>query len=133
MIRNEERLKVLKMVADGKITADEAATLLETLDDSPTSGSKAGPASGPGSIPQGGTGKYFRVRVTDSVSGRVRVNVRLPVGVINAGLKMGMKFAPNIEGVDYAEIAAAIQSGELGKIVDVEDDKDGEHVEVFIE
>ena len=98
-----------------------------------TSGSKAGPATGPSSIPLSGNGRYFRVRVTDSTTGRVRVNVRLPVGVINAGLKMGMKFAPNVEGIDYAEIAAAIQSGEMGKIVDVEDVKDGEHVEVFIE
>jgi hypothetical protein len=121
------------MVADGKITADEAATLLETLDEGQASASKAAPAAGPTSIPQGGAGRYFRVRVTDTITGRVRVNVRLPVGVINAGLKMGMKFAPNVEGVDYAAIAAAIQSGEMGKIVDVDDDKDGERVEVFIE
>ena len=73
------------------------------------------------------------MRVTDSISGRVRVNVRLPVGVINAGLKLGMKFAPNVEGVDYKEIADMIQAGGIGKIVDVEDVKDGEHVEVFIE
>jgi hypothetical protein len=130
MIRTEERMKVLKMVADGKITASEAATLLETLDDSPASGGKTPPVTG---IPQSGSGRYFRVRVTDSNTGRVRVNVRLPVGVINAGLKMGMKFAPNVEGIDYSEIAAAIQSGEIGKIVDVDDDKDGERVEVFIE
>ncbi len=130
MIRNEERIKVLKMVADGKITAEEAATLLETLDEAPVSGkaSQAGP-SPTSSQP----GRYFRVRVTDTDTGRVRVNVRLPVGIINAGMKIGMKFAPQVEGVDYQEIAEMIQSGETGKIVDVEDNKDGEHVEVFIE
>ncbi len=128
MIRNEERIKVLKMVADGKITAEEAAVLLETLDEAPASSSKAqsGPASGQ-------PGRYFRVRVTDTDTGKVRVNVRLPVGVINAGMKLGMKFAPQVEGVDYHEITEMINSGETGKIVDVEDDKDGEHVEVFIE
>ncbi len=128
MIRNEERLKILKMVSDGKITADEATILLETLDEGPVAGGKGQPG-----VQQGIPGKYFRVRVTDSVSGKVRVNVRLPVGVINAGLKLGMKFAPNVEGVDYKEIADMIQAGGVGKIVDVEDDKDGEHVEVFIE
>ena len=30
-------------------------------------------------------------------------------------------------------LAAMINSGEVGQIVDVMDDKDGEHVEVFIE
>ncbi len=128
MIRSEERIKVLKMVADGKITAEEAATLLETLDEAPASTSKAPPAPTPSQ-----PGRYFRVRVTDTDTGKVRVNVRLPVGVINAGMKLGMKFAPQVEGVDYHEIAEMIQSGETGKIVDVEDDKDGEHVEVFIE
>lgn len=133
MIRNEERLKVLKMVADGKITAEEATILLEALDEGPVAAGKAGPAGGPSGSGQAGQGRYFRVRVTDSTSGRVRVNVRLPVGVINAGLKLGMKFAPNVEGVDYKEIADMIQAGGIGKIVDVDDDKDGEHVEVFIE
>ena len=134
MIRNEERLKVLKMVADGKITAEEATILLEALDEGPVSAGKAGSAAAPsGSGQAGQRGRYFRVRVTNSISGRVRVNVRLPVGVINAGLKLGMKFAPNVEGVDYKEIADMIQAGGIGKIVDVEDVKDGEHVEVFIE
>jgi hypothetical protein len=128
MIRNEERIKVLKMVADGKITAEEAAVLLETLDEAPAANSKAQPSRAPGQ-----PGRYFRVRVTDTDTGKVRVNVRLPVGVINAGMKLGMKFAPQVEGVDYHEIAEMIQAGETGKIVDVEDDKDGEHVEVFIE
>lgn len=128
MIRNEERMKVLKMVSDGKITAEEATTLLETLDEG---AAPAGAKTVPGvqAIP----GRYFRVRVTDGATGKVRVNVRLPVGVINAGLKLGMKFAPNVEGVDYKEIAEMIQAGGIGKIVDVADDKDGEHVEVFIE
>ena len=128
MIRNEERIKVLKMVANGTITADEAAVLLETLDEASTASSKAQPGPTPGR-----PGRYFRVRVTDTDTGKVRVNVRLPVGVINAGMKLGMKFAPQVEGVDYHEIAEMIQAGETGKIVDVEDDKDGEHVEVFIE
>ncbi len=130
MIRNEERIKVLKMVADGKITAEEAAVLLETLDEAPSAASGSKAQTGPTASQPG---RYFRVRVTDTDTGRVRVNVRLPVGVINAGMKLGMKFAPQVEGVDYQEIAAMINSGETGKIVDVEDDKDGEHVEVFIE
>ena len=31
---SEERRKILQMVADGKISADEAATLMRALDDS---------------------------------------------------------------------------------------------------
>lgn len=131
MIRNEERLKVLKMVADGKITAEQATTLLEALDESPTSAAKGQPGAGGTTVAQ--MGRFFRVRVTDKVTGRVRVNVRLPVGIINAGMKLGMRFAPQVEGVDYQEVAEMIRAGGIGKIVDVEDEEDSEHVEIFIE
>ena len=125
---NEERLKVLKMVQEGKISADEAAKLLEALeqDASPRQQQSGGEATG-------GAGRWFRVRVTDSDSGRTRVNVRMPLGVVNAGIKMGMKFAPELEGVDPQEIISLVQSGEIGQIVDAYDDDDDQHVEIFIE
>jgi hypothetical protein len=47
---------------------------------------------------------------------------------------MGARFAPaGLEGLDMDKIIAAIKSGGDGKIVDVSDEEDGEHVEVFIE
>jgi hypothetical protein len=61
------------------------------------------------------------------------VNVRLPVSVINAGVKMGARFSPQVEGLDMHELMQYIRSGMIGKIVDVYDDEDGEHVEVFLE
>ncbi len=73
------------------------------------------------------------VRVTDTDSGKTRVNVRLPVGLIRAGVKMGAKFAPEIEGMDIEQLMTFINSGEIGQVVDVLDEEDGEHVEVFIE
>lgn len=130
MIRTEERMKVLRMVESGKITAEEATQLLEALDEAPTS--PKGPTPPP-SVPPNMAGRYFRVRVTDTDTGKVRVNVRLPVGVVSAGLKMGMRFAPQVEGLDLKALGEMLSSGELGQIVDVIDDKDGEHVEVFIE
>jgi hypothetical protein len=130
MIRGEEKMKVLRMVESGKITAEEATQLLESLDEAPTS-PKGAPASS--AAPPSSSGRWFRVRVTDAETGKPRVNVRLPVGVINAGLKMGMRFAPQMEGLDVDAISTMINSGEIGQIVDVLDDKNGEHVEVFIE
>jgi hypothetical protein len=132
MIRNEERLKVLKMVQEGKITVDEATELLQSLDEAPAKSSPP-PAAASSASPAGSGKRWFRVRVTDGDSGRVRVNVRLPVGVVNAGLKMGMKFVPQMEGMDVQALSELINSGETGQIVDVYDDDDGEHVEVFIE
>ena len=74
-----------------------------------------------------------RQSVTDTDTGKVRVNVRLPLGVVKAGLKMGMRFVPEAEGLDKEQLMTAIDQGVVGTIFDMYDDKDGEHVEVVIE
>ncbi len=80
------------------------------------------------------TGKWFRVRVTDLRTGTSKANVNIPMGMVNFGMKIGAKFAPaDLEGLDMNQIIEAIQSGGTGKIVDVEDENKGEHVEVFVE
>jgi hypothetical protein len=71
--------------------------------------------------------------VTDTDTGKSRVNVRLPVSLINSGMRMGARFAPEIEGLDMEDLNAWLNSGEVGQIVDIYDDEDGEHVEVFLE
>ncbi len=132
MTSNEERLKILQMLQNGTINADQAAKLLETLGSSTKNHEVPSPPQPP--LPPGHRGgKYFRVRVTDTDTGKTRVNVRLPVGLVGAGIKMGMKFSPEIEGIDANVLQNFLESGEIGQIVDVYDDEDGEHVEVFIE
>ena len=66
-------------------------------------------------------------------NGRNKVNVNIPVGLVNVGLKMGARFAPEVEGVDFEEIMEAIRSGQQGKIMDVTDEEGGERVEIFVE
>ena len=120
----EERMQILKMIEEGKLSAEEGAKLLAAL----SSGSKAEATR------QEGSGrKLFRVRVTDLASGRNKVNINIPMSLVNVGLKMGARFAPDIEGLDFNEIMAAIRSGSEGKIVDVVDEDDGERVEIYVE
>jgi len=123
MATTEERMQILKMIESGQITAEEGAKLLAALNKA--SEPKTGP---PGSAP-----KWFRVRVTDLETGRQKVSVNIPVGLVNVGMKMGARFAPEVEGVDFEEVMAAIKSGTQGKVIDVIDEEDGERVEVFIE
>ncbi len=78
--------------------------------------------------------KTFRVRVTDLKTGKSKANVSIPIGLVNFGLKMGKKFAPaELEAVDADLLMDAIKNGGEGKIVDVEDEEKGDHVEVYIE
>lgn len=128
MATQEERMQILKMIESRQITAEEGAKLLSALGETDRAESK-GPQPSPST-----SGKWFRVRVTDLKSGKRKVNVNIPLGLVDVGMKMGAKFAPaGLEGLDMQQIIAAIKTGGEGKIVDVEDEEDGEHVEVFIE
>jgi hypothetical protein len=136
MVASEERLKVLRMVQEGKITAEEAVKLLEALEETATAPRKRTPPPPPfppEPYPGGRSGRWLQMRVTDTDTGKVRVNVRLPIGVVKAGLKMGMRFVPEAEGLKTDQLLAAIDEGTVGTVFDLFDDKDGEHVEVFIE
>ncbi len=127
MSTSEERLRILKMVQEGKISAEQAIQLIEALDvrpEIPEPPTPPAPPRGP---------RWLRVRVTDTNTGKVRVNVRLPINVVSAGLKMGARFSPEVEGLDMDMLMSFIRSGEVGQVVDVYDEEDGEHVEVFVE
>lgn len=121
----EERMKILKMIEDGKITAEEGAKLLAALADSRR--------TPPLATATGSQARWFRVRVTDTATGRTKVNVNLPMGLVNVGLKMSARFAPELDQEQMGAIAEALKTGAMGKVLDVIDEDDGEHVEVFIE
>ncbi len=129
MATADERMQILKMIEAKQITAEEGAKLLGALGESDRADNGKSYSPSPST-----SGKWFRVRVTDLKSGKRKVNVNIPLGLVDVGMKMGAKFAPaGLEGLDMQQIIAAIKSGGQGKIVDVEDEEDGEHVEVFIE
>jgi hypothetical protein len=126
---NEERMMILKMLQEGKISADEAAKLLESLESS----GKKKEENKPAEESQKGEGKFFRVSITNTVTGRSRANIRMPLSVMGIGMKFGAHFAPQIDGVESEQLMDAIRNGQKGKIIDVYDDDEGEHVEIFIE
>lgn len=122
----EERMKVLKMIEEGKISAEEGAKLLAALAES-----RKTPSVTLGGA--GGEARWFRVRVSDLTTGKPKVNVNLPMGLVNVGIKMGARFAPGLEAEQMEALAEALRSGATGKVIDVTDEDDGERVEIFIE
>lgn len=127
MATTEERLKILKMIEEGKISAEEGAKLLSALSDNRRTPTPPIPPRGPGAA------RWLRVRVTDLRTGRSKATVQIPLGLLDAGMKIGAHFAPEVDGVDMNELMAALRAGMTGKIIDAIDEKDGEHVEIFVE
>lgn len=126
---NEEISRILKMVEEGKITADKAQELIEAIGDKKTSTSVQ--------LAQDDDiiNKTLKIRV-NSHEGDV-VNVNLPIKFIKTVLKTFGKIPINtdvkgMENIDLNLIAEAIDNGISGKIVDV-NSADGDIVEVTIE
>jgi hypothetical protein len=128
MTTSEERMRILQMIQDGTISAEDGIRLMDSIEKSKKVTGSEEPAADKSQM-----ARFFRIRVTDTNTGKTRVNVRLPVSVVNSGLKMGARFAPAVDGLNTADLMQFIREGTIGKIVDVYDDEDGEHVEVFLE
>ena len=127
MATTEERLKILKMVEDGKISAEDAAKLLAALNE----GRKNAPPPAAGA--SGGEARWFRVRISELASGKTTTTVNIPLGLVNAGIKMGARFVPSWDSGQMEAVTEALRSGASGKIIDVTDDDKGERVEIFVE
>ena len=123
----EERLKILNMINEGKISPEEGTKLLTALTESRKLAPKGNLKS------YGGGKKWLRVRVTDMETGKSKATVNLPLGLLDAGMIIASKYAPDIKDIAFDEMVASIDSGAEGKIIDVYDEEDGEHVEIFIE
>ena len=124
---SEERARILQMVSENKIDAQEAARLLGAMNNAPAASAGEPQAAGKGGA------RWFRVRVTNMETGRTKVNVNLPLSLVKVGMRMGAHFAPEVQELDWDELMAAIQEGAAGKLVEVEDIEDGEKVEVYVE
>ena len=122
----EDRMQILNMVAERIISADEGAKLLAALEPE----QKREPDQ---SITGPSRPRWVRVRVTDLETGRSKVNINLPMGLVEVGARLGARFAPELQGMDIHDIVEQVKSGAQGKIVEVEDIEDGERVEIYVE
>src|SRR5262249_13812930 len=133
-VSENERLRILELLEQGKITAAEAAELLAALSGRSQQGRRRergrwlveelGPPSH--------RARWIRVRVTDERTGRVRTNVSVPIGMVGFGLGFARRFrsVPGVSVVD--EMFEAVRSGRRGTIFDVSNEG-GERVEILID
>ena len=126
MVTSEERMKILKMVSDGKVSAEEGSQLISDLSQRTDDSKKSNKRSL--------SRQTLRVRVTDMSSGKTKVNVNVPMRLVDAGLNIASQFVPEMENAQMMEaVKEALSENINGKIVDVIDEEDREHVEIFIE
>jgi hypothetical protein len=137
----ESRKKILQMLADGKITVDEAAVLLEKVT-SGDSASQPEPPTPPEPPEPGSSRKprYLRVLV-ESADGD-NVNVRVPLSLIKTGIKLkalipaGAADAVSEKGFDLSRLAELDEDELVQALSEIQVDVDsanGDTVKVFTE
>jgi hypothetical protein len=119
---------VLRLVADGRLTAQEAGPILDALGATQPAGSqpRPDPARSTAAAPGGGAGRAIRLEVTDA--GRKVVGLRVPLALGRAALER----IPGISEATSQRIRDAIETGLTGPILDV-DDPEGDRVRIVIE
>lgn len=125
----DEKIRILKMIEEGKITSAEGEKLLAAIDEKSTKIEKEKIDGAP---------KWLKIRVFEEneKGKKTKVNINVPIAIVETGLKIGKGFDENLDsalnGVDFNDIMDMIRSGAEGKIVDIETDE-GETVEIYIE
>ncbi|MEG8177680.1 DUF2089 domain-containing protein [Nocardia terpenica] len=88
---NEQRKDVLDMLAEGKITAEEAERLLAALE-----GDRL-PGASSLDVRTKGRAKYLRVMMDDGDNGGSgRINVRVPLQLLRAGVRLAALVPPQV-------------------------------------
>ena len=151
---SQERQRILNMIADGTISAADGVRLLgslrpggapadtdEALPTEPTVTTASEEATREATAAEPTTavtpaptprGKWLSIRVTDLTSGRQRVNVNVPLGVVSWGLRMGDRYGARLPFA-VEELEAALADSADHRLIDVEDYDGGQRVEITIQ
>ena len=134
----DDKLRILKMLENGTINASEAAELLNAIQNEPLEKANAELMSVDTPEGEQKRAKWMRIQVTNTKTDKKMVNIRVPLALIRWAGKSQMLKTINIgDGkkldLDDDLINQALNNGEPGIFVDVEDEDDGEHVIIGLE
>ncbi len=124
--------RVLKLVAEGRLTAAEAAPILDALS---AKGGKASKGSteeasfeSPADASNGESrpARFARIQVIEG--GRRAVDLRVPISLG----KLALARVPGLSGPQLNDVQSAIESGSRGPILDIQD-SDGDGVRIVLE
>ena len=87
---NEERMKILNMLSEGKITSAEADKLLSTIeiDNRKSTGENS----------QDGFPKYFYIHVDSNGEKAEKVDIKVPMALIKAGVNLASLMSDDMQG-----------------------------------
>jgi hypothetical protein len=123
-VLKEERDRVLHMLEEGQITAEQAAELLDALE------GEREPERSPRTRE-----RTLRVRVTkmDARSQKVQTLAAIPLQVIKSSISLSVNLFPQLDNEALRNLLRSIERGSTGRLLDLQDLERGERLEIFVE
>lgn len=119
----DERNRILNMVESGQITAAQAAQLLDAL---------LPEHEQPGERVRNRT---VRIWMTDMATNSKKMNVTatMPINLISMTLHLLTRMAPQLNDGTIQNVMHAIERGNTGRLLDLQDLEEGKRIEIFVE
>ena len=119
----DERNRILNMIESGQITAAQAAQLLDALvpeQEQPVERARK---------------RVVRIWMTDIATNRKKVNVTatMPINMISMILRLLTRVVPQLDDGTLQNLIRAIERGNTGRLLDLQDLEEGKRLEIFIE
>ncbi len=118
MACSEERMQILTMLKEGKISVEEAARLLEAVE------------SGTRSVDASSAADHIVIKVTEHNVERAHVSI--PLHLARIAWKFIPKDALQVD-IDFNAIFTSIQAGARGKLLEIDQPDEKQKVEIFLE
>lgn len=145
------RKEILEMLSQGQIDVERATELLAQAPASPAPEPPPAPEAAaeppqPPPVPSPapppapprpatpGKPRWLHIEVNELDSGRNRVRVNVPLGLMRFGIKIGARFTNELERDVVDEMLQALDGEEIGgTLVEVEDVEDNERVHIYVD
>ncbi|NLG88123.1 MAG: hypothetical protein GX494_02710 [Clostridiaceae bacterium] len=129
MMKNisEERMQILKMIEEGKLSAAEAMDLMNALEKD-AADEELAPKK---------PAKWLKIRVK-TMEDKTKVKLNIPISPVDVGLRLRAAYVTELkeaglDQIDMKEVIEAVKNGAEGKIVDIEDEESQTKIEVYVE
>lgn len=145
------RIEILQRLAAGEITVDEATRLLQQAAEAPAQEMPAveqpvaerpaepAPPSEPAQPERlekrkaGGRARWLRIRVGKVGSEKDHVRINIPLGLVNAGVRLGAHFGNQKWVEAWDEMLESLERGETATLIEVDDERDGDRVRIYVD
>lgn len=131
------RKVILEQLARGEIDAAQASALLDRSSTVPPVSVPA-PGSSSNATPATRSEKpgmrWLRIHVSELESGRSRVRVNVPLGLVQFGLRVGARFTDEVNSDLIQDVMEVLKDQSVsGTLVEVEDMDDNERVHIYVD